>query len=105
MRIVIRFYVIIFDDVEQAVSERASVREGEVVGSGGRGWSLRVQSKPITTQEGDAKHAKRVFANLKTLTLKIVKTEILPNNKHKFILRVCEEANALELVIESKDDL
>ncbi len=46
-------------------------------------------------QEGDAKHARKVYGYLKTLTLKIVKTEILPNNRHKFVVRVSEEGSSL----------
>jgi len=48
---------------------------------------------------------KKLFAFTKKIYLRIVKTEILGNNKYKFILRIIEENNSIDAIVDSKDEL
>lgn len=48
------------------------------------------------------KHSRKICNYNKSLYVKIIKTEIMGNNKYKFIVRMTEDANIIEVFIDGK---
>ena len=51
------------------------------------------------------KHSRKICNYNKSLYVKIIKTEIMGNNKYKFIVRMTEDANIIEVLIDGKQEL